>query len=108
MTDAQLERATEAVRRCLEEGDELCSTASPEFYRHVAAETLQAARPTSVHDRAVAALAAWLNGSDHEVENYLYHAAKAALRLLNREELGWLGITLEAQAEASLNKGETT
>lgn len=60
----------------------------------------------SLHDRTVAALAAWLNGSDHEIENHLYHAAAAALRLLNRDELGWLGVCLEAGAEASLHVPE--
>jgi len=108
MTDAQLERATEAVRRCHGPNAEVEPTASTEFYRYVAAEALRAARPTSVHDRAVAALAAWLNGSDHEVENHLYHAAEAALRLLNREELGWLGVHLEARAETSLHEDEET
>lgn len=97
MSDEVLRRATAAVERCLSVSGngEVEPTRSIEFYAYVAGEVLAAVRRTSVHDRAVTALAAWLNGSDHEVENHLYVAAAAALRLLNREELGWLGVHLE-------------
>lgn len=49
-----------------------------------------------MHDRAVAALAAWLNGSDHEVENHVYVAARLILDRLDRDELLRDAIELEA------------
>lgn len=49
----------------------------------------------TVRDRAVAAVAAYLNGSDHEVESHLYVAAALWLDLIHREPLVRLGIDLE-------------
>lgn len=108
MIDEQLHRATMAVQACFNADADVPPTRSTEFYRHVAAEALAAARSTSVHDRAVSALAAWLNGGDHEVEGHLYHAAEAALRLLNRGALASLGIELEALDAAGLAAPHST
>lgn len=50
---------------------------------------------TTVRDRAIAAVAAYLNGSDHEVPSHLYVAARIWLDLASWGPLAQLGINLE-------------
>jgi len=49
----------------------------------------------TVRDRAIHAVAAYLNGSDHEIQGHLYVAARVWLDLANWGPLVQLGIDLE-------------